>query len=93
MSYFLTGAVAISAYHQKRCKFESSSWRSILNSTLCDKVGQWLTTGQRFSPGTRVSSTNKTDCHDIIEILLKVMLNTITLTLSLLWQEKWYTVQ
>jgi hypothetical protein len=33
-----------------------------------------------FSPGTPVSSTNKTDCHDITEILLKVALNTITLT-------------
>jgi hypothetical protein len=31
-----------------------------------------------FSPGTLVSSTNKTDRHDIAEILLKVMLNTIT---------------
>jgi hypothetical protein len=30
-------------------------------------------------PGTPVSSTNKTDCHDITEILLKVALNTITL--------------
>jgi hypothetical protein len=30
-----------------------------------------------FSPGTLVSSTNKTDCHDITEILLKVVLNTI----------------
>ena len=28
--------------------------------------------------GTPVSTTNKTDCHDIAEILLKVMLNTIT---------------
>jgi hypothetical protein len=27
-----------------------------------------------------VSSTNKTDCHDITEILLKVALNIITLT-------------
>jgi hypothetical protein len=36
--------------------------------------------GQWFSPGTPVSSTNKTDCHDITEILLKVALNTITLT-------------
>jgi hypothetical protein len=27
---------------------------------------------------TPVSSTNKTDCHDITEILLKVQLNTIT---------------
>ena len=31
------------------------------------------------SPGTPVSSTNKTDSHDITEILLKVVLNTITL--------------
>ena len=30
-----------------------------------------------FSPGTLVSSTNKTDCHDITEILLKVGLTTI----------------
>jgi hypothetical protein len=28
-------------------------------------------TGQWFSPGTPVSSTNKTDHHDITEILLK----------------------
>ena len=33
-----------------------------------------------FSPGTPVSSTNKTD-HNITEILFKVELNTITLTL------------
>jgi hypothetical protein len=30
-----------------------------------------------FLRGTPVSSTNKTDCHDITEILLKVALNTI----------------
>ena len=39
-----------------------------------------LQTGRWFSPGTLVSSTNKTDRHDITEILLKVVLNTITLT-------------
>jgi hypothetical protein len=33
----------------------------------------------RFSPGTPVSSTNKTDRNDITEILLKVALNTTTL--------------
>ena len=33
-----------------------------------------LPTGQWFSP---VSSTNKTDLHDITEILLKVAFNTI----------------
>jgi hypothetical protein len=36
-----------------------------------------LYAGQWFSPGTPVSSTNKTYCHDITEILLKVALNTI----------------
>jgi hypothetical protein len=33
-------------------------------------------TGWWFSPGTPVSSTNKTDRHDIAEILLKVALIT-----------------
>jgi hypothetical protein len=46
-------------------------------ATLCDKVCQWLATGQWFSPGPPVSSIDKTDCHDIAEILLKVALNTI----------------
>jgi hypothetical protein len=45
-----------------------------------DKVCQWLTTGRWFSPGTPVSYTNKTYHYDIIEILLKVALNTIALT-------------
>jgi hypothetical protein len=45
----------------------------------CDKVCQWLATGQWFSPGTPVSSINKAYLHDIAEILLKVALNTITI--------------
>ena len=36
-----------------------------------------------FSAGIPVSSTNKTDHHDITAILLKVALNTINLTLTL----------
>ena len=40
----------------------------------------WLVGG--FNPGTVVSPPNRIDCHDIIEILLKVALNTITLTLT-----------
>ena len=65
-----TTTYSISAYHH---------WCSIRArcTTLCDKVCQWLTTGRWFSPGPPVSSTNKTDCHDITEILLKVQLNTI----------------
>jgi len=41
----------------------------------------------RFSPGTLVSSTNKTYRQDITEALLRVALNskTITLTLIVLW--------
>ena len=41
-------------------------------------------------PGTPVSSINKTDCHDIIEILLKVALNTITLTLYRIPFYSWF---
>ena len=52
---------------------------TVLDALLCDKVCQWLATGQWFSPGTLISSTNKTDCHDKAEILLKVVLYTITL--------------
>jgi hypothetical protein len=36
-----------------------------------------------FSQGTPLSSTNKTDLHDIAEILLKVVLHTIALPLLL----------
>ena len=42
-------------------------------------VCQWLATGRWFSLGTLVSSNNKTDCHVITDILLKVALNTITI--------------
>ena len=52
--------------------------QGVLDTTLCDKVYQSITAGRRFSLGTPVSSTNKTDRHDITAILLKVALNTIT---------------
>jgi hypothetical protein len=52
--------------------------RGVLDTTLCDNVCHWLAADRLFSPGTPVSSTNKTDRHDINEILLKVTLNTIT---------------
>ena len=54
---------------------------------ITHKGGQWLATGLWFSPRTLVSSTNKTYCHDITEILLKVALNTITLTLINKWKK------
>jgi len=48
--------------------------RGVLDTTVCDQVCLWLATGRWFSPRTPVSSTNKTDRHDIAEILLKVAL-------------------
>ena len=43
--------------------------------TLCDKVCQWIATRVWFSSDTPVSSTNKTDRHNVNKILLKVSLN------------------
>ena len=47
--------------------------RGVLD-TLFYKNSQWLAAGRWFSPGSPVSSTNKTDHYDITEILLKVPL-------------------
>jgi hypothetical protein len=49
--------------------------RGVLDTTLCDKVCQ------SCSPGTPVSSNNKTDRHEITEILLKVALSITTITM------------
>jgi hypothetical protein len=49
-------------------------------STSCGKVYQSLREGWCFSLDTPVFSTNKTDRHDITEILLKVASNTINQT-------------
>jgi hypothetical protein len=40
------------------------------SSSITDKVCQLLATGRWFSPGPPASSTNRTDRHDIAEILL-----------------------
>ena len=33
-----TTTYVISVYHNKRCEFESCSWRGVLDTRLCDKV-------------------------------------------------------
>jgi hypothetical protein len=53
------------------------SWQGVHDTTLCDKVCQWLATGRCFSPGTPVPPPNKTDPHDIAKILRKVALHAI----------------
>jgi hypothetical protein len=55
-----------SAYYHWCCEIRARC------TTLCDKICRWLVTGRCFSPGPPVFSTNKTDRHDITEILLKV---------------------
>ena len=47
---------------------------------LQNKVCQLFATGQWFSPTTLLSSTDKTDRYDITEILLKVALNSISIS-------------
>ena len=59
-------------------------------TTLCDKVCQFLATGRWFYPGPPFSSTNKIDCHDITEILLKVALSTIKQTQIIDTIPLWY---
>ena len=49
-------------------------------------INAFFATGQCFSPGPPVSITNKTDRHDIAEILLKVALNTTNQTKSNLYK-------
>ena len=79
-----TTTYSISAYNHWSCEFESRLWRGVLDTTLCDKVCQWLVASQWFSLDNPVSSTTKTHHHDITEILMKVVLNTITLDFQLI---------
>jgi len=65
---------AISTYHHLRCEFEYRSGKAYsmqhyMTRFVSDTAILW------FSP---VSSTNKTEGHDITEILLKMVLNTIS---------------
>ena len=68
-NYICTGAIM----HCPSPQFGARSWqdRGVHDTTLFYKVCQWLATGRWFFPGTPDSSTNKTDHHDITEILLK----------------------
>ena len=79
-------------YHVINCEFKSPplmvrctrSWWGVLTHGEVYSMQHyvikfvWIVTGRWFSHGTLVSSTNKTDHHDITEILLKVALKTIT---------------
>ena len=53
--------------------------RRVLDTALCE-VCQCLTAGRLFSLSSPVSSTNKTDRHNITETLLKVVFNIVIKT-------------
>ena len=55
------------SFHHWSCEFESLSWQGAFDTTLCDKVSQWLVTGLWITLGTPVSSTNKTYHHIVIK--------------------------
>ena len=77
-------------YLCNQCLSPITLWEGgVLDTTLCDKICQWLAAGWWFSSGTLVFSTNKTDCHNVTELLLKVALNTINHKPIL---EKWMNV-
>ena len=57
-------------------------YMSIANTEVCPKEIRFVSDLRQvcgFFSGTPVSSTSKTDCHHITEILLKVAINTINL--------------
>jgi hypothetical protein len=53
-----------------------------------DKVYQLLADGRWFSSGTPASATTITGRHDIVEILLKVALNTKNQIQILMWDAR-----
>jgi hypothetical protein len=76
-----TTTYAISAYHHW-CLWVRNSIRARC-TTWCDEVCQWLATDRWFSPGPPVSPTNKTDRHDIAELLLNKQTNKHTATVPI----------
>ena len=79
--------VFVDTYRPQLTFMPWSHAREKLNTNYeCDNFCQWIATGQWISPGTPVSSTNKTDRHDITAIILKVALNTINLNQIKFWK-------
>jgi hypothetical protein len=89
---------AFSAYHHYLWQFKSCSWLDVLDTTLCDKVCQWLATVLWFPPpiitdclryswnivesGIECRYPNP-NTHHILYLRL-VALNAATLTLTLI---------
>jgi len=64
-------------------KHHKSTWQIVAIFAVFSYItAVWIEKILWFSPGILIFSTNETDRHDITEILLKVALNTIPLTLT-----------
>jgi hypothetical protein len=61
MAVILDGASGVTHNLESGCELESWSWQGELDATWCDTVCLWLASGRWFSPGTPVSSKNRTD--------------------------------
>jgi hypothetical protein len=86
MQYALNKHIAYVFYLLQRVRIPLR--RGELDTTLCDKVCQWLPAGRWFSPGTPVSSINKTNHHDITEIWLflqRCVVNFVSFYIIKLW--------
>ena len=75
--FILCGYILLCQHSPLTLRVQIPFRRDVLDTTLWDKVCQWLAVGRWFFPGTPVSSTDKTDGHDIAETLLRVALSTI----------------
>ena len=71
---------------QPRCSRKVSSFCFLQDTPEAvigrDRMVVGFTTSQWLYAGTQISFTNKADLHDITELLLNVVLNTITKTLT-----------
>ena len=80
-----TTACAISAYHHWSCESESHSWWGVLDTTLCDKVCQWLATPIKLTTILlKVTFNAITLTHKCITILYSI-LNSNKLMTYLFW--------
>jgi hypothetical protein len=61
----LTTTYAISSDHYQRCEFEFRSWRGVLDTTLCNKVCQWIVAGRWYSTGALFPPPIKTNYYTI----------------------------
>jgi hypothetical protein len=81
VTYVTCPILSLNAFICNQClspqRVRISERQGVIDTTLCDKVCQWIAASRWFFPGTLVSSTNKADRHDITEIFCREALSTI----------------